>query len=128
MVRHKAFRHSIWPGTASGGGRNGNREDHRRSAENVVFEFNPGINGDIVLNLYPVSDDDAGRDYDILAKIAVPPDSGFRHYVGEVPDLCAGANFTVGIDHGCGMSEILRRFYLQIHADSLRSQRSLAAV
>ena len=48
-------------------------EDHRRSAEDVIFKFHTGVHGDVILDLYSISDFDTWTDHDILPEIAVVP-------------------------------------------------------
>jgi hypothetical protein len=50
------------------------REDHGRSAEDIVLKLHPGIHRDIILNLYAVADPDTRADNDVLTEIAVTSD------------------------------------------------------
>ena len=46
-------------------------ENHGRSEENIILTNNPGINGNIILNLYMVAQFHPGRNHHILTQVAV---------------------------------------------------------
>src|SRR5881227_1478256 len=62
-------------------------EYHRRSTEDVIFELDTLIHGDVVLDLAVVADPRAIHDDHVLAETAARPDDGTRHHMAEVPDL-----------------------------------------
>lgn len=65
-------------------------EDHGWSAEYIVFKNHACVDGDIILNLYVVSNANVGRNNDILADVASRSDGATLHYMAEVPDLGVG--------------------------------------
>ncbi len=80
-------------------------EDHRRAAEDAVFESDTLINADVVLNLAFVADDCVGADDNILADVAVFADPGPGEDMGEVPDFCTLADLDFIIHDGGFMDE-----------------------
>ena len=70
---------------ASGRGHVG--EDHGRTAEDVVFQFNAIEERHIVLNLNVIANPHARGHVNVLPKIAFAADSRVRHHVGKVPNL-----------------------------------------
>jgi len=61
-------------------------EDHRRTAEDAVFEGDAFVDADVVLDFAFVADDGVGADDDVLADVAVFADFGTGEDVGEVPN------------------------------------------
>lgn len=49
-------------------------EDRRRPTEDVIFKFYTGIYGNIILDLYSISNFYAWTDHDVLPEIAVASD------------------------------------------------------
>lgn len=84
-------------------------EDHRWSAEHVVFQLDAAVERYIVLNFYIVADHDAARDVNVLAEDALAADPAVVHYVREVPDLGFVADFARFVDDCAGMREELAR-------------------
>lgn len=80
-------------------------EDHRRSAENAVFECDAFIYADVVLNLALIANDDIRANNNILADVAVFSYFRSGKDVGEVPNLGAFANFNTLIDYCRFMGE-----------------------
>ena len=81
-------------------------ENHGRAAEDIVFEFDAGVERNVVLNLDIFSDSNAGRDVDVLAEIAVGADVAVGHDVREMPDFSVFADLAGGVDERGRVSEI----------------------
>lgn len=73
-------------------------EDAGGTQETVVFDDDAGVDGDIVLDLDVVTEDDTRGDDHILAEAAVFANLCAGHDVGEMPDLRAPANLGAFID------------------------------
>jgi hypothetical protein len=63
------------------------RKDHRRAAEDTIFQCDTLVDGYVVLNFAFVADGYVGADNNILADIAVFTNLGTGKDVGEVPYL-----------------------------------------
>src|SRR5579864_3292982 len=77
------------------------REHRGRPQKDIVFDFDSGINRNIVLDLHVVADDDTRGDLTVLAEDATLPDLRAFHNVREVPDLRARPDFTWFVDDRC---------------------------
>jgi hypothetical protein len=82
-------------------------KDAGGSEEDIVFASDPGVDGDVVLNLYVVAQYHFGRDDHILADVTVLPDHCARHDVGEVPYFGAGSDGAAGVDAGGVMGKVV---------------------
>src|SRR2546430_611294 len=91
--------------------------------EDVVFEFDPFIDGDVVLNLDVVADPGSRHDDDVLAEIAPFADHRARHHVGEVPDLGAVPGHRSVIDVAGFVREVAGRGHLDPDDLALELQR-----
>lgn len=77
------------------------RKNTTGSQKDIIPASHTGIDGDIVLHLHIISQDDLRRDYDILPDIAIPTDRAPRHDMGKMPDARTLPDRASGIDNGC---------------------------
>ena len=84
-------------------------KDHRRAAENAVFQGDAFVNADVVLDFAFVADDGVGADDNVLADVAVLADFGAGEDVGEVPDLRFFADGDVVVDNCCWVNKNIDR-------------------
>src|SRR5215470_2448289 len=84
-------------------------ENHGRTAEDIVFQLDAGVHGDIVLNLYVVADANTACDVNILAKIASLTDLAIRHDVRKMPDFCSVADGARLIENRRRVDVVCRR-------------------
>src|SRR5215469_13361714 len=82
---------------------------HGWTAEYVVFQFHARIQGDVILNLYVITDAPSGGNVDVLTEIAFAANLAIRHDVRKMPDLRAFADFARLIHDGGGMDVIFGR-------------------
>src|SRR6478752_493318 len=73
-------------------------QNARGPQEHIVFDLNAGIDGDVVLYLYVVSNLGGSIHIDILAQDTALADLRTFHHVGEMPDFRACSNDSAGID------------------------------
>src|SRR5207249_550023 len=104
------------------------REHHGRTAENVIFQFYSGVNGDVVLDLHSVADAHSRTDHDVLTQVAVLAQARAAHDVAEVPDFCARPDFAALIQHRSGVRKVLRLSYHHSDGLSARAQRALGSI
>src|SRR6185437_349246 len=68
------------------------REDAGGTAEDVVLEVDPLVDGHVVLDLHVVADPGTRHHDDVLTEARALADHGALHHVTEVPDLRAGTD------------------------------------
>ena len=79
--------------------RNGDVGKHAaRTAEDVVFQLDAFIDGDVVLHLHSIADLDVIADVDVLSERAVLSDPGSRLYMTEMPYFCTLAYRYIVVD------------------------------
>ena len=88
------------------------RKDTARAEENIVFADDAGIDGDIILNLYIISQHDTRRDNHILSDIASLANHAVRHDVREMPDARPGTYLATFVDDGGFVSLVFHRVTL----------------
>ena len=74
-------------------------EDHAGAAEDVIFQGDTFIDGNVILNLASLSDGDVRTDHDILTDVAVIAEEGTGQNMGKMPDLCPPADRHTVIHH-----------------------------
>src|SRR5260370_28306286 len=104
------------------------REDHGRPEEDIVLKLHPSIHGDIILNLYPVTNPDTRADNDVLTEITVASDPRAGHDMTEMPNLGANSNFTVTVDNCRWIGEVFCRCFMNLNRYRLSVQRSLTGI
>src|SRR5262249_20580237 len=80
-----------------------------RAAENVVFQLDSGIDGNIVLDFHVVADTNAAGDVHVLPKITFFADLAIGHNVREVPDFGAVADRAWLVENGRRVDKVFRR-------------------
>src|ERR1043166_256973 len=85
------------------------RKDTRRPTEDIVFEFHPRINRDVVLNLDVIPNDHIRRHMHILPENAALPNASPDHHMAKMPDLRPSTNGTWLVDIRTWMDIIRRR-------------------
>ena len=80
-------------------------KNHGRTAEDAVFQGDPFVDGDVVLNFASLADVYIRADDHVLPDVAVFTDSGVAEDVGEVPDFGAVADTDVIIHNRTTMSK-----------------------
>ena len=68
------------------------REYARRATENIVFDFNAFVDGDVVLDADTIPDPDMVRHIDVLAQRTVPADDRSLLNMAEMPNFRPGAD------------------------------------
>ena len=68
------------------------REYARRATENVVFDFNAFVDGDVVLDTDTIPDPDIVRNVDVLSQRTVPADDRPLLDMAEMPNFRPGAD------------------------------------
>src|ERR1039458_3774165 len=81
-------------------------QDAGRAEKNIVFDHDPGVDGDVVLDFYVVSDFHAIGNVAVLPENAALPDFGAFHDVRVVPDFRTGADFAAVAHNGGGVREV----------------------
>ena len=61
-------------------------EDHAGSAEDVIFQGDAFIDGNVILNLASLSDGDVRTDHHVLSDVAVFSDHAALQHMREMPD------------------------------------------
>lgn len=67
-------------------------KDHRWTQENIVLQGDTGVNGYVILDLYPVADAHAGGDKYVLSDVAIFADLCVLHHVAKMPDFGSSSN------------------------------------
>lgn len=80
-------------------------ENHGRTEKNVVFANHACVDGDVVLNLYIVAENDIIGDKDVLSKDAIFANFSFGHHMAEVPDFGSFADFASFVNDGGRVGE-----------------------
>ena len=83
-------------------------EHHRRSAENIVLQLDPFIDGNVVLHLDAVADADVACNIDILPKGAVFPDDRSALQMAKIPYFCILSDGHTGVDVAALMHKKIR--------------------
>src|SRR5690242_14833028 len=83
------------------------REHAGGTAENVVLEVDPLVDGHVVLDLHVVPDSGARHHDDVLTETRALTDHGALHHVTEVPDLRAGTYDGAFIQKTRGMNIVV---------------------
>lgn len=81
-------------------------EDSRGPTEDVIFEDNTVIEGDIILDLASIANNHVRTHVNVLSEYAVATDLGMFHDVTEMPDPSPLSDFTGIVDDGRFVSEI----------------------
>ena len=84
------------------------REYARRTTENIVFDFNAFVDGDVVLDPDTVPDPDMVRHVNILPQRTVPADDGSSLNMTKMPDLRSLADAHAIVDIRTFMNEKVR--------------------
>ena len=82
------------------------REDAGGTAEDIVFDLNALIDGDVVLDAHTIADAHIIAYIDVLAQGAVPAQTGAALHMAEMPYLGTLANLYIVIDVAGWMDEI----------------------
>lgn len=82
------------------------REDHRWSAEHIVFENATRIHGNIVLNFHVPAQNNIRRYDHVLTDVTVLSNPATLHDVGEMPNFGISADFAGFVDIRRFMDEV----------------------
>src|SRR4029434_2256294 len=82
-------------------------ENAGRSAEDVVFQLDSGVNRNVILNLAVIANHHVVGDIYVLAQNAALAEAGSRLHVGKMPNLCAGSDLYGIVDVGTFVHEII---------------------
>ena len=86
-------------------------KNHRRPAEDVVFQNAAGIYRNVVLNFDIIADHHIRRNHDVLPDIAMGADRGIFHDMRKMPDFCSCADGARLIDIAGFVDEIVLLFH-----------------
>jgi hypothetical protein len=73
-------------------------ENRRRPNEYIVLDRDTSIDGDVILDLYTVSDDDSRVDVNVPAERRISADACVWPDVDQVPKLGSGSDPSVTLD------------------------------
>jgi hypothetical protein len=62
-------------------------EHYRRAAKDIVLQGHPFVDGDIVLDLAPLTNHNVGPDDNVLSDVTVGSDHGVGQNMGKMPDF-----------------------------------------